>query len=526
MKRLFILLAVLAMVAPAWAGLVDVVAETYQDNDSSGTLTAGDVVPIKIVTSVIISTIDLSLAVTGPGELAESPGGIAHHSDFLIWNQSSPLIAGNAIAALQGGALPDLAPGPGSTIDMVTGLEVTVTGEGVITVDITAGGGGLYKNEVSDPGYTVLTSGDLGDLIIGGGPSRIVAVRVAGLGGTVTMDPEGDSFPEGTVIALTAVPDAGYRVRRWRGADSNLLTNDNTLTVSRRNNVILLFERIPEDNVRKALFTANRRGENPADGFVILGTLSANQSDFLSADTITIQLLNSEDVPLVDEVLDTSDENAFRILNNQLGFTYHTLGGPIKRMNFRLGSGVFVLMGAGLDLTNLSPPVTLHIAFGDYDASGELDETLINGPRRSIPMEYFDGVSDILIVNRMSGRTVADLVTGVVTGSLALDEEASMVDLSDATTEVTITISDFEETIPAPGGSFIRRGNRYVYRRPRGADTDTYKITQVLIDFNRHIFTARVQQASIAEGDEVDFGISITIDAATVFDETTTVETD
>ena len=528
MNKLSILLVVLLMVTPAWAGLVNVVAEPFLDNDGSGDISAGDVVPIKIVSTVIIGAIDLSMTVTGPGNLAESAGGMQHAADFdPIWFQSDPLIVGNAIAELQGGAFIDITPAPGSTADLIWNLEIAVTGAGAIMVDISAGPGGIYKNDVSDPQYSFLTSADLGDLLIGGGPSRKVTVRVAGQGGTVTMDPEGESFPEGSVINLTAVPDPGYRVKKWRGAESNLLTNDNTVTVGRRNNVVVQFERIPEDDVKKALFTAGRNRDDQADGFVILGNLSATQADLLAADTVTVRLLNAAGTPIFEEAIDTDDDN-FQIPNNQLGFNYKGEPGGIKRMNFKLGKGNFVLMGAGLDLSGLSSPVTLEIAFGGFNVSGELDETIINGPRRSIPMDYLKGEIDALVASRAAGRTNPNTgeVTGTVSGNLALDE--STVDLSDPTTEVIFTISDFTETLPAAMGSFAvsGRGNRYLYQRPQGAPADA-KVTRAQFDFDRNTFSVSVQNALIdLEPEEVDVNISITVGSQNVFDETATLSLD
>ena len=67
-KTLFLLsVMVLLAAAPVGATVVDVINDGYDDNDSSGSITSGDVVHIKVVSSVLISSIDFSLAVTGPG---------------------------------------------------------------------------------------------------------------------------------------------------------------------------------------------------------------------------------------------------------------------------------------------------------------------------------------------------------------------------------------------------------------------------------------------------------------------------
>ena len=73
-KLLSIMIALSAGISQA--GLVNVVSDSYTDNDSSGTITAGDVVHIKTISSVYVSVVDYGLAVTGPGTLSEAVGGL------------------------------------------------------------------------------------------------------------------------------------------------------------------------------------------------------------------------------------------------------------------------------------------------------------------------------------------------------------------------------------------------------------------------------------------------------------------
>ena len=64
-KTWILLLLVLALNVSAYGTLVDVVIDSYDDNDLSGDITPGDEVHIKIVSSVYISIIDFGLQVTG-----------------------------------------------------------------------------------------------------------------------------------------------------------------------------------------------------------------------------------------------------------------------------------------------------------------------------------------------------------------------------------------------------------------------------------------------------------------------------
>ena len=524
MKALWTLVAILSIAAPVGAGIVDVIAGPYLDNDDSGKLSIGDVVPITIITVADLADVDLSLTVSGPGVLAESGGGVQYHEEFTLYNQSDPLVADNAITQIEGSTAAFIVAEGDPRAEIVWNLEIEVTGPRPITVDLSTGPGSYYTHPDTFM-YTTLSNDDLGDLVISDALYAGVRVRVAGQGGSVAVVPQATSYPQGSVVNLTALPEAGYRVKKWRGAESTLLTTDNTLTVGRRNNVTVQFERIPEDSIKKVLFTAGGDAATPADGFAIMGALSADQGDFLQAEAIHVRLLNTDDEPIFAEALDTSDD-AFSVPNSQLGFSYRGPGGGISRMNFKLAKGAFTLMGSGVDLTALSSPVTLEIAFGDYDHSFVLDETIINGPRRSIPMEYLKGIVDALVVNRVSGRVqpTTGLVTGSISGSLALEEVT--VDLTDPTAEVLITINDYFETIAVPIGDFTAsgQGHRYQYRRDRAVSAEDYTISRAQIDFDRNTFSIAVQNARITvHSDEVEFGISIIIDGQDVYDEVVTV---
>ncbi|MCD4808552.1 MAG: hypothetical protein K8R17_01485, partial [Methanosarcinales archaeon] len=65
-------------------------------------------------------------------------------------------------------------------------------------------------------------------------------------GGNGTVSPTSGTYDEGTVVTLTATPDAGYRVYAWTGTDDDALTeNNNTVTMNGPKTVTVEFELIP-----------------------------------------------------------------------------------------------------------------------------------------------------------------------------------------------------------------------------------------------------------------------------------------
>ncbi|MCH9023216.1 MAG: hypothetical protein IID32_10705, partial [Planctomycetes bacterium] len=283
MTRILLIIALAGGVSRA--GLVDVELDTYTDNDNSETITAGDVLHIRIVSSVLVSVIDFSLEVSGPGTLTEAAGGIQHHNGFIVWLVPDPLIVKNQIEQLGGGALPPYIP----PAELIWNLDVVCDAGGTITIDLKLRDESFYKNNDDDATFSTFTEGDLGGLEIPVEVAFDLTLDVVGEGGTASP-PEG-TYNAGTEVTVTANADPGYRVNRWTGTDNNLLRlNTNTVTMTKHKKVTVRFEEIPADLIKRTHFKAGKSRETQADRFVIVGSLSAGQADLLSADQVEIQL--------------------------------------------------------------------------------------------------------------------------------------------------------------------------------------------------------------------------------------------
>jgi len=103
-----------------------------------------------------------------------------------------------------------------------------------------------------------------------------LTTSVTGSHGTLT--PSSDYYVSGLVVDLTATPDSGYRVKKWTGADNDLLTtNANTVTMSSDRTVTVEFEAIPP--VQYQLSTSVPGGH---------GTLSPLSGKKDSGDVVTL----------------------------------------------------------------------------------------------------------------------------------------------------------------------------------------------------------------------------------------------
>ena len=519
-KTWLLLLLVLVFNVSAYGTLVDVVIDSYDDNDLSGTITPGDEVHIKITSSVYISSIGFSLQVTGNGTLAERGATlderIAHNDNFAVWYPypDDLVIDANSIEDLTGGSFIDIPP----PADLVWNLKIICGDPGSINVDLQLKNMSMYKNDPGDLDYSLMTEDDLGDLaleVLQAPPGKQLTVEV--IGGHGTVDPSQGEFPEGLQVQLTAIPEAGYRLKQWIGANNrSSLLNTNTVTMTKSHKVKVKFEPIPTDQVTKAQFKAGKTRDAQADSFLILGTLSASQQDVLDANDITVRVGTDADPDLFTDTFNVNDDG-FNLLGHQAGFKFEGADGSVKKLDVNVKSGKFNLMATGLDLSGLKSPVRLEISFGSYQGIFTIEEDVINNQNKSIPPQYLQGVEDMLNAEKTTVRTSqgTGIVTVTIQGSISVDEEE--LDLSANNATVLITWGDFNETIPAIAGAITAKNGKFTYKKPKGAEL--HYVTSALFDLQKGTFKITLKKEGLDNTGAVNFGVQIDDGTGIVFDE-------
>lgn len=93
-------------------------------------------------------------------------------------------------------------------------------------------------------------------------------------GGTVAAEPPTGPYPCGTVVTLTAVPEAGYRVKSWSGTDNDASTAaTNTVTMRSNTTVRVVFEPLPPPQYRLICIVPDGHGSvTPSMGLFAAGT--------------------------------------------------------------------------------------------------------------------------------------------------------------------------------------------------------------------------------------------------------------
>jgi hypothetical protein len=129
------------------------------------------------------------------------------------------------------------------------------------------------------------------------------------IGGHGTITPADGTYPRNTVVALTAVPDAGYRVNSWSGTDNdNLFTQTNTVKMAGDKHVTVEFQ-VPQIKTVPGDFTTIQsavEAARPGDIVSVASGLYHGSAIVINKD-ITLTSTNPDDPCVVaSTIIDSS----------------------------------------------------------------------------------------------------------------------------------------------------------------------------------------------------------------------------
>jgi hypothetical protein len=217
----------------------------------------------KSVTGSFATPYDVAFSSTGPGSLSLDPPGGTYPAGTIVTVTATP-DAGAGFDGFTGDLAGTTSPQPltvdadktvSGSFSLLFALTATPSGPGSVSLDPP---GGLYPAGTSVtvtavPGEAAAFTGWSGDLAGATNPESVhmdgaksvtasfapvhdVALDVTG-SGSVALDPPGGSYPVGTVVTVTATPDAGATFNGFGGdlggtTTPQLLLVDGDKTVS------------------------------------------------------------------------------------------------------------------------------------------------------------------------------------------------------------------------------------------------------------------------------------------------------
>lgn len=142
---------------------------------------------------------------------------------------------------------------------MSTGLPVTITYQGFFQAPVTQ----TAKLILSSPGATPVEINLIGKTFTNNPIMYNLVTGVSPTGsGYVIKNPSGTSFPAGTVVKITALPETGYKFVRWDDIASTSLVRN--ITMNENKNINAIFE-----------IGTGGGGEEPTGGLIAYSPLPA-----------------------------------------------------------------------------------------------------------------------------------------------------------------------------------------------------------------------------------------------------------
>jgi hypothetical protein len=190
---------------------------------------------------------------------------------------------------------------------------------------------------------------------------------------------------------------------------------------------------------------------------VVSGEMNADADDLSDADNIQVTV-DSEDIvnPCVQSF--PINENSFKKGKYNYSRTENASKTSFK---FNTKTGKFSFTAKNVELSGLGCPLTIEIEIGDYICTAEVDEAIVNGPKKPIPIKLMMGVKDALRVDKIQVKRGATPNSDQLTVKGAFAVEDTSVNLVDE--EFVVTLDS--QTFTLPAGSFKAGKDKFTCKK-------------------------------------------------------------
>ncbi len=259
--------------------------------------------------------------------------------------------------------------------------------------------------------------------------------------------------------------------------------------------------------VGKCTVSAGSKG----DSISFSGTMNATAEDFNDANSssdanfieVTISDENSNDM---DPCVITFPVNGKTWKKGKFSYS-GTESGIKKSFSYNVKTGKFAFAASKINLSGLECPVIININVGDFAGTAQVSETIVNGPKKPIPINLLMGVKNSLRVDgkpKFTKKSGATTITQVsVSGGFSV---GNLSDANMATHSFTVTVGS-SQTFTILSGNFknTQKGKFTC------SNVDISNgIASATFDFNKCTFTLTIKNTNFtaASGEtvfEIDF---------------------
>jgi hypothetical protein len=230
-----------------------------------------------------------------------------------------------------------------------------------------------------------------------------------------------------------------------------------------------------------------------SDNISFSGTMGATVNDFNGANfvKVTIRAESAEDMaPCVFTF--PVDNKTFK-----KGKFKSTITGKPSKMSFAFDTKktTFSFSARNVDITGLSCPVGIEIAVGGWTGTTAVNEAIVNGPKKPIPINLLMGVKDSLRVDNPKFTKTSGFVTQVVASGGFSVKNINDEDM--ATHSFSVTVGP--QTFTIPEGGFKAGKNKFTCSKVKLYDSSNLiGIASATFDFNKCTFTLTIKNTKFA----------------------------
>jgi N-acetylneuraminic acid mutarotase len=237
------------------------------------------------------------------------------------------------------------------------------------------------------------------------------------------------------------------------------------------------------------------------DSIKFSGWMDAGDAYMIAGDEIVISLL-TEQVPDPDATTFSFPINADTYIDGK----YKTpkvksadKSDPVLSFSYDSAKSTMTFSAKNVDLTGLRCPITLTIQIGDYFVEEQLDEDIVNGPKKPCPLPLMMGVWDSLDVSKFKAKKGKsdESDSFSISGSFTVDGPF------DTIQQVDITLGS--DTFSVPGSEFVLKKDAYSCKK-----VDIWNgIVTAKFDTVKCTYSIKVKKTTLNGSGDVDFSLDI-----------------
>jgi sugar lactone lactonase YvrE len=249
--------------------------------------------------------------------------------------------------------------------------------------------------------------------------------------------------------------------------------------------------------VTKCSVTAGSK-EN-TDKISFSGTMNATFDDFNNADDVNVTISSVYmDAPYV-QTFDINDKTFKK------GKFSSTITNKPSKTSFAFDTKkkTFSFSASNIDLRGLSCPVGIEIWVGGWTDYAEVNEAIVNGPKKPIPVNLLMGITDSLRVDKSKFTNKSGSITQfTVSGGFSVEHPD--VNMTNRTSEdLVVTLGTQTFTIPANN---LKAGKgKFTCSK---ANVNEGGIATATFDFNKCTFTLTIKNVDITSSGTENFDIA------------------